>query len=93
MTTTFAHGEALSTWLSLPQIGTWNSTQGAMMSGDILSNRITPSSGETVEGKQLAVVLLEVKEEALVFEIFEKCYVELKGNGVQELIPESCLNF
>lgn len=64
------------------------------MSGDILSNRITPSSGETVEGKQLTVVLLEVKEEALqVYEIFEKCYVELKGKGVQELIPESCLNF
>ena len=52
-----------------------------MMSGDILSNRITPSSGETVEGKQLAVVLLEVKEEALVYEIFEKCYVELKGKA------------
>ena len=63
------------------------------MSGDILSNRITPSSGETVEGKQLAVVLLEVKEEALVYKIFEKCCVELKGKGVQELIPESCLNF
>ena len=51
------------------------------MSGDILSNRITPSSGETVEEKQLAVVLLEVKEEALVYEIFEKCYVELKGKA------------
>ena len=51
------------------------------MSGDILSNRITPSSGETVEGKHLAVVLLEVKEEALVYEIFEKCYVELKGKA------------
>lgn len=82
MTTTFAHSEALSTFgFPFPQIGTWNSTQGAMMSGDILSNRITPSSGETVEGKQLAVVLLEVKEGALVYEIFEKCYVELKGKA------------
>lgn len=81
MTTTFAHSEVLSTWLSFPQIGAWNSIQGAMMSGDVLSNRITPSSGETVEGKQLAVVLLEVKEEALVYEIFEKCYVEHKGKA------------
>ena len=52
------------------------------MSGDILSNRITPSSGETVEGKQLAVVVLEVQGEALVCEIWEKCYVELIGKAV-----------
>lgn len=79
---TSAPSEALSTWLSFTQIGTWNSTKGAMMSRDILSNRITPSSGETVEGKQLAVVVLEVKEKVLVCEIWEKCYVELNGKAV-----------